>query len=133
MRESLKKEMPLKDIACPKCGSRQRTEQMRLVTKAGFSNIMCKGCGEVSSSHLWRCRCQHRWSKCGIHLHNVDNIQRNGKHANLITKNPPSQTSGGRMNRFRSEDQESRESTHLNCMLLIVLISTSLNLRSIEP
>ena len=78
VRESLKKEMPLKDIACPKCGSRQRTEQMRLVTKAGFSNIMCKGCGEVSSSHLWKCRCQHRWPKCGIRLHNVDSIQRNG-------------------------------------------------------
>ena len=43
VRESLKKEMPLKDIACPKCGSRQRTEKMRLVIKAGFSNILCKG------------------------------------------------------------------------------------------
>ena len=40
VRGSLKKEMPLKDIACPKCGSRQRTEQMRLVTKRA-SQLSC--------------------------------------------------------------------------------------------
>ena len=69
MRQSLEKELPLKNIACPRCGHQQDPRGLKLITKAGFSNLQCQKCDQKTSSSLWRCRCMKQWPKCGIHVH----------------------------------------------------------------
>ena len=81
VRESLKKELQLKSIACPKCGKQQDPMRMKLVTKAGFSNLQCKACGQKTLSSLWRCRCQKLWMKCDIHVHDKGCTSRKSKNA----------------------------------------------------
>ena len=66
---SLKRELPLKSIACPRCNVQQDPARMKLITQAGFSNIQCRACGDVTSSSQWRCRCRCLWMKCHIHIH----------------------------------------------------------------
>ena len=47
--------MPLKDILCPACGSTQKTRDMKLRVKTGFSSIKCKNetCRKVTVSSTW--------------------------------------------------------------------------------
>ena len=54
---------------------------MKLVTKAGFSNLQCKACGQKTISSLWRCRCQKLWMKCDIHVHDKGCTSMNSKYA----------------------------------------------------
>ena len=81
VRESLKNELQLKSIACPKCGKQQDPMGLKLVTKAGFSNLQCKACGQKTLSSLWRCRCQKLWTKCDIHVHGQGCTNMNSKNA----------------------------------------------------
>ena len=67
-RRSIQRSMPLTEIACPKCEAKQSTDKLRLVTKAGFSNVGCRMCHEVTSSSIWRCRCRTPWIKCPRHV-----------------------------------------------------------------
>ena len=64
----LEKEMPLTSISCPKCEASQDPKGMRLITAAGFSNIMCSLCKWVSPSSIWKCRCRIPWIKCHRHV-----------------------------------------------------------------
>ena len=68
-KRSIKRNMPLTEIACPRCEAKQSTERLKLQTKAGFSNLMCKRCEEATSSSRWKCRCRIPWIKCPIHVH----------------------------------------------------------------
>ena len=58
----------LKDILCPQCMRKQCTKQHTLNGKAGFSQIKCQTCEEVSTAGMWRCMCGIRWYKCGKHV-----------------------------------------------------------------
>ena len=61
--------MTLASITGPKCGDGQDPKGMRLITSAGFSNVRCSHCEEVSSSSIWKCRCRIPWIKCPRHEH----------------------------------------------------------------
>ena len=71
VEESLKRELSLKNKACPRCEVQQNPDGMRRITQAGFSNIQCRACGEVTSSSQWRCRCRCLWMKCHIHINRL--------------------------------------------------------------
>lgn len=71
---AFEKEMPLTSITCPKCSSSQSPKGMRLLTKAGFSNILCRGCNAVTTSSIWKCRCRIPWIKCPRHEHVSTNV-----------------------------------------------------------
>ena len=64
-------QMPLTSIICPKCGNGQNPKGMKLITSAGFSNVRCSQCKEVSQSSIWNCRCRIPWIKCPRHEHKV--------------------------------------------------------------
>ena len=64
-------QMPLASIICPKCGNGQDPKGMKLITSAGFSNVRCSQCEEVSQSSIWNCRCRIPWIKHPRHEHKV--------------------------------------------------------------
>ena len=63
--------MLLKDILCPACGTSQKTRDMKLRVKTGFSSAKCKNtdCGNVAVSSAWICRCRKPWITCPAHVH----------------------------------------------------------------
>ena len=95
--------MKLQNILCLGCNASQKVSDNRLRTKTGFSQIKCKGkgnilcnkfeeggcvygdtclyshgqqCNMARPSNMWRCRCLRLWIKCPIHLHKTDMMKR---------------------------------------------------------
>ena len=63
-----REEEVLSEIRCPECDASQGTHKQKLHTKAGYSQIKCQECQEVSSAIRWQCTCGGSWTKCGIHV-----------------------------------------------------------------
>ena len=58
----------LSEIRCPECDASQGTHGQKLHTEAGYSQIKCQECQEVSSAMKWQCTCGGSWTKCGVHV-----------------------------------------------------------------
>ena len=58
----------LSEIRCPECDASQCTNDQKLHTKVGYSQIKCKECHEVNTSMKWQCTCGGSWIKCGVHV-----------------------------------------------------------------
>lgn len=71
--------MPLKDTLRPACGSTQKTRDIKLMVKTGFSSIKCTNaaCAKVTVSSTWRCRCRRQWIKCPAHVHESLQVKKN--------------------------------------------------------
>ena len=58
----------LSEILCPECDASQSTNDQKLYTRNGYSQIKCKECHEVNTPSKWQCMCKGSWTRCGVHV-----------------------------------------------------------------
>ena len=100
----------LSEIRCPECDASQGTHGQKLHTKAGYSQIKCQECQEVSSAMKWQCTCGGSWTKCGVH------VRRNLKKEFALESFTPMSSSmpvrGGSMQQEHGVDRPMPEKRH---------------------
>ena len=65
---SAREQEVLMEIMCPECEASQATNDQKLHTRVGYSQIKCKECHEVNTAMKWQCTCGGSWTKCGMHV-----------------------------------------------------------------
>ena len=102
----------LEEIKCPECEGTQSTNDHKLYSKIGFSQIKCQTCQEVNIAMKWCCTCGIKWHKCGMRLRRISMYRFSPIQSSPMICSMPSK--GGSMSQEHGVDRPMPKKRHLN-------------------